>query len=122
MRGVGARVSTHAIVRWQQRVDPEISFGAGRRALDEFLAYGRARPTPRSWMREVAPAPGLRFVYSVSRPGVCVLVREGVAVTVVTRVLMRRSRRGFVKHLNVREAPARMGRRWHGDFGLEEAA
>jgi hypothetical protein len=123
-RVVRARVSSHAIQRWQQRVDTHASFPAARSALGEFLASGRARPTPRSWMREVVSAPGLRFVYSARWPGICVLVRDGVAVTVLTRAMVRRSR-GFDAELGQRRG-RRLERqvpwRWDDVTSLGEAA
>jgi hypothetical protein len=119
-----ARISSHAIERWQQRVDAQATFAVARLALGEFLASGRVRPTPRSWMREVAPAPGLRFVYSARRPGLCVLVRNGAAVTVVTRTMMSRSGRLEVEVGRRRER--RLERqtpwRWDGETSLGEAA
>ena len=46
------------------------------------------RPCPRQWTRTYAE-PGTVFVYRADRPDVCVVVRGGVAVTVLTRGLFR---------------------------------
>lgn len=115
---------THAVERWQERVDPRISAAEARMALRRFVSLSRARATPRHWMREdVKPAPGLLFLYSADRPGVCVLVRDGVALTVITRELTHSptSRR----HLRlVQPAPPLRDPvpRWHWNGDLGEAA
>ena len=75
-------------------------------------------------MREVESAPGLRFVYSAEWPSICILVRDGVAVTVVTRGMMQRSHR-----VERDSARGRSGRprihdrwRWDGDGRVAEVA
>jgi hypothetical protein len=83
------RISAHAVERWQQRVDQAASPAVARRALNQFVRHGQARPTPRRWMKDVRQTPGLRFVYCADRPGVCVLVMNNTALTVVTRTLCR---------------------------------
>jgi hypothetical protein len=124
MSAVRVRISRHAVDRWQQRVDRDSTFAMARRDLTSFLATGRVRPTPRFWMRELRPSGGLRFVYSARFPGVCVLVREGMAVTVVTRGLMRRSRVAFGdpgRSRDIRRTWA-TARRQERDMALEEVA
>jgi hypothetical protein len=55
-------------------------------------------------MRDVRQTPGLRFVYSEEHPGVCVLVKDNTALTVVTKSLCRPA-----THLR-RVQPGRRGR------------
>jgi hypothetical protein len=75
--------SRHAIQRFQERVAPVTSAEAARR-IREAAAHARVRPTPR-WWTPVSPSAGLLFLYPASLPGVCLLVREGVVVTVYER-------------------------------------
>lgn len=63
---------------------------AAETALSSFLATGHRRPRPRHWTT-ARPAPGTSFVYSAAQPGVCVVLRDGTAVTVLTRWLCRRA-------------------------------
>ena len=79
-----ATVTVHAIQRWQQRVEPTIKRAEADHALQEFLRSGRARPRPRHWL-VARPGPGVLFVFNARRPGVCVVLRGGHAVTVLTR-------------------------------------
>ena len=85
-----ARITAHAIDRWRTRVDAAASVSEARIAIGRLIATGRARPTPRSWMRDTRPAPAVRFVYSASYPGVCAIVKEGAVLTIVTKTLCRR--------------------------------
>jgi len=77
-------LSEHAVARYRQRVRPTSSLLEARLMLGGFVAMAHVRPNPRHWMRAVLPAPGLTFYYWAGQPDVCVLVREGVAVTVIT--------------------------------------
>jgi hypothetical protein len=111
-------ISGHAIQRWRERVDPGTRVPAARAALARFLAHGRSRSTPRHWMSVVKQSPGVRFVYSSDMPGVCVLVRDGAALTVVTRTLCQAACRGQRERRRARSgahrgvrAPQR-SRRW----------
>ncbi len=114
-------LSTHAVARWQERVDPQISAVESRMALRRFVSLGRVRATPRHWMRDdVTPAPGLSFVYCADRPGVCALVRDGVVLTVLTRTLChsvtsRRHLRLVQPVPPLRDPVPRW--RWNGEFG-----
>jgi hypothetical protein len=116
-------ISRHAVDRWRERVDTSCRPDEARQALARFVGGGRSRPTPRAWMSGVRPAPGLRFIYSADRPGVCVLARDGTALTVLTKSLCRARRR---RHRSVlqgrrctaaRSAPPRID-----DWAIEEAA
>jgi hypothetical protein len=121
------RVSSHALRRWRERVDSAVSLGEARLALHLFVRRARSRPTPRRWMADAKLTPGLRFLYSDERPGVCVLVLEGTAVTVVTKELCRpaakrrreaRKCQGRRRH----QRPARSYERLSIEDALEDAA
>lgn len=82
------RITAHAIERYQERVDPESSWLAAHLAIRKLLATGRSRPTPRHWMRRPVE-PGTTFIFSAWHPGVCAIVTDGAAVTIITRELVR---------------------------------
>jgi hypothetical protein len=117
-------ISGHAIQRWRERVDPGTCVPAARAALAQFLAHGHSRSTPRRWMCAMKQTPGIRFVYSADMPGVCVLVRDGTALTVVTRTLCQpacraqRERRRTGSRAYPRVRPLQRNRSW----SIEEAA
>lgn len=73
----------HAVQRYQQRVMP-VSTREAFRALETAAASARRRATPR-WWTPVEPAPGLLFLYPPAMPGVCLLCRDGVILTVFER-------------------------------------
>ncbi len=80
------RVTDHAIERYRQRVEPGTSSLMARLRLEQMVAVGRTRSTPRYWMRGyLAPTPGLRFLYCAQRPNVCALLVRNSVVTVLTR-------------------------------------
>jgi hypothetical protein len=83
-----ARLSSHAIDRWRERVDPQATVIEARLALAQLISRGQIRSTPRHWT-DVNPAPGLRFAYWSERPSVCALIVDGVVVTVLTRGVCR---------------------------------
>lgn len=87
------RITDHVIQRYCQRVDPAASATQARLVLGRMVSLGRARSTPRHWMRNVNQTPGLVFLYWAELPGVCGLVINGALVTLVTRELCRRDRR-----------------------------
>jgi hypothetical protein len=84
-----ARMTTHLVDRYLERVDPSTTRHEARRRLNEFLRCGKARVTPRHWMAEVRPGPGKQFVFWSEEPGVCIVVVDGAAVTLLTRQLVR---------------------------------
>jgi hypothetical protein len=73
----------HAVERYQQRVAP-VSTAEAFRRLAAAAATARRRGAPR-WWTPIAPAPGLSYLYPVSMPGVCLLVRDGAILTVFER-------------------------------------
>jgi hypothetical protein len=81
-------VSAHAIDRWMERVDRHCSRRDAKAAIDQILATGRIRSTPRRWLRRSA-TPGTTYAFSAASPHVCVIVANGRAVTVITRDLVR---------------------------------
>lgn len=85
-----ARVSTHAIERYVERVDSLAAPAAAAAEIYAVAVGGRSRPTPRRWMRRARKTPGVRFVYDARRPGVCAVVMSGVIVTVVASPRARR--------------------------------
>jgi hypothetical protein len=120
-------LSTHAITRYRERVTPTASPGEARLALVRFVMLGRARETPRHWMRgDIEAAPGVRFVYWSGRPDVCAIVRGDVVVTVVTRSLCRgvtsRSHLQLVVPTRPRDLRPVANKRWRWDGNLGEAA
>jgi hypothetical protein len=81
-------ISQHAIERCRQRVGTQLSDAGAAALLGRLAAKGRARPTPRRWMRgKVAQTPGLRFIYWSDLPDVCALAVRSTIVTVITRSL-----------------------------------
>ncbi len=73
----------HAVERYQQRVE-SVTTRQAFRALEAAAATACRRGTPR-WWTPVAPAPGLLFLYPSELPGVCLLCRDGVILTVYER-------------------------------------
>ena len=119
-------LTAHAVARYRERVDRGASQLEARLALGALVARGRARTTPRHWMRaDVKPAPGVRFIYWSSQPDVCAVVRDGCVVTVLTRRLCR----GVTSRSHLHVVPDRPpnlqpveGRRWRWDGSIDEAA
>lgn len=87
-----ARISQHAVRRYSDRIDRAASPAVARLQIAEILARGRWRASPRHSMSGTSSPPGTRFVYWAEMPGVCVIVVEGTAVTLVTRQLTRARR------------------------------
>lgn len=85
-----ATVSRHAVKRYTDRVDSTCDVHHAEMILSDFLSDGIASGTPRQWMRAGSPCPrGSRFVYSDRYPGICLIVKDGVVATVVTRETCR---------------------------------
>lgn len=79
------RISQHAIDRYRQRVAAVTTAEAARR-LAEFASDSTRRPTPRRWT-EVAPAPGVLFLYPHADSDVCLVMKGNTVVTVFSRVV-----------------------------------
>lgn len=78
-------VSSHAIARYQQRVRPAATRLEALAEIREIAARARVRSRPRWWTRVAGERPGCRYLYCASRPDVCLVVRNGVVVTVFSR-------------------------------------
>lgn len=77
----------HAVQRYQQRVSAVPTHEAFR-ILQAASATARRRAKPR-WWTPIAAAPGLLFLYPSQLPGVCLLCRDGVILTVFERDICR---------------------------------
>jgi hypothetical protein len=81
-------ISAHVTQRYQERVDRSASSIEARLAVMQIASLGKARCVPRHWMRgDVEPSPGLTFVVWSQRPDLCLLVRDGIVVTLITRAM-----------------------------------
>lgn len=82
-------LSLHAVQRYRERVE-----GVPRRLavkrLHGLLATARWRSRPLPWT-EVVLHPGVAYGYCPGRPDVCLLLRDGVLVTVLSRRFLRRT-------------------------------
>jgi hypothetical protein len=83
-----ALISGHAIERFCQRVDERASLTQAHAEITSMLSRGRVRSRPRHWMRG-SILPGTRYVYPAHRPGICLIVGDGVVKTVLTKKLYR---------------------------------
>lgn len=82
-------VTVHAIERYRERVNAQTAVASVARVLCAIAGGGRRRSRPRRWMRGTRVEPGTMFVYSAEHPGVCLLVRDGVILTVYSRAACR---------------------------------
>lgn len=82
-------ISNHAVNRYRERVDQLSQRREANRVLRDAATRGRRRANPRHWMRRVRHEPGTSFIYDASRPGMCLVVRGGAVVTVLTRQMFR---------------------------------
>jgi len=78
-------VSSHAITRYQQRVRPTATRLEAAAEIRGIASKARARPSPRWWTRVAGERPGCRYLYCASRPEVCLVVKDGVVLTVFSR-------------------------------------
>ena len=79
------RISRHAVERYRQRV-ADIAPSEAARRLAELAADSTRRPTPRRWT-EVAPAPGVLFLYPHADSDICLVMKGNTIVTVFSRVV-----------------------------------
>jgi len=118
-------VSTHAAQRYQERVDHSASLTEAQLAVVQIASLGKARSVPRHWMRgDVEPSPGLVFIVWSCRPDLCLLVRHGVVVTIVTRAMCASMPKPHLRAVaGVRRPPmAAEVARWRWSGMLDEEA
>src|SRR4051794_15226363 len=77
----------HSIQRFQQRVAPATTAEAARR-IRELCAGAAVLRRPRRWTPTCA-GPGVTFLYPAALPGACLVVRDGVVLTVYERTTAR---------------------------------
>jgi hypothetical protein len=116
------RISQHAMGRYCERVDMGASRMEARLAIEQMAKLGRARPTPRRWMAHRSCDPGTVFVYWSARPGICVIVVDRTAVTVITRQLVKSSPQRDLQGGERRPRPTEPVARWRWNGELGEAA
>ena len=90
LAGEPIRISHHAILRYQDRVDASSSLASAVGAIRQILTTGAARPRPRNWTTSRAE-PGMRWIYGADRPDICLVVRNSTVVTVLTVELCAQS-------------------------------
>ena len=78
-------VSSHAVMRYQQRVRPTATRLEAIAEIREIASRARARSRPRRWTRVAGERPGCRYLYCASRSDVCLVVKDGVVLTVFSR-------------------------------------
>lgn len=78
-------ISNHAIQRFQERVAPSSSNRDALSQIRSILVSANRRSRPRWWTRVAGERPGCRYLYSARRADVCLVVRDGVVVTVFSR-------------------------------------
>jgi|GEM_PF-6753993 len=82
-------LTRHAVQRFIERVRPTASWHEARAELASLAASARAS-RPRRWMRTARPAsPGTIYLYPRGMPGVALIVRTGVIVTVMSKACCR---------------------------------
>jgi len=88
-------VSSHAIDRYQQRVRPTSTRLEALAEIRAIASRAKARPRPRWWTRVAGERPGCRYLYCASRPGVCLVVKDGVVLTIFSRQVCAQWRAGL---------------------------
>jgi hypothetical protein len=78
-------VSSHAIARYQQRVRPAATRLEALAEIRAIASKARVRSRPRWWTRVAGERPGCRYLYCASRPEACLVVKDGVVLTVFSR-------------------------------------
>lgn len=113
IEGAGLVVTDHAVQRYRERVEGVAPRRAVHR-LRQFAESARWRSRPQAWTR-VLLHPGVVYGYSRAYPGVCLLVRSGAVVTVVTRRMFAEplapAPRDRVRDRPRRQHPHRIGER-----------
>ena len=112
LAGQPVRITTHALDRFQERMDPGASRQAAFGAMRELLAYGIVRTTPRWWTTGHAET-NTRFVYSDLDPDVSLVLASDAVFTVLTRELCRPARLSVVRRPDrSRPRPRVYSRHW----------
>lgn len=78
-------MTLHAIRRYRERVDPFATLRGAIEAITAVGLAGKSRPRARHWMRGTVAQPGTTFLYSAYAPGICLVVRDGVVLTVFSK-------------------------------------
>ena len=87
----------------------------------QIASLGRLRAVPRHWLRDhVPPSPGLLFITWSQRPDVCLLIRGGVVVTLITRTICVPRRHGLTVASVAPRRPAADVARWHWNGLVDE--
>jgi hypothetical protein len=75
-------VNHHAVVRWIERVGAQ-NYASALIAVATFVASGNASGRPPRWVG--VGGGGHRYVTNAACGGVCVVTKQGCAITVITR-------------------------------------
>ena len=89
-------VSGHAIARYQQRVRPTATRLEALAEIRAIASRARVRSRPRWWTRVAGERPGCRYLYSATTPDVCLVVKDGVVLTVFSRQVCAQWRAALV--------------------------
>jgi len=82
-------LTRHAVQRFVERVRPAASWYEARAELAGLAVSARASQ-PRRWLRRARPAPpGTIYLYPRGMPGVALIARAGVIVTVMSKACCR---------------------------------
>lgn len=104
------RISRHAIDRYFGRVDPTADRSMALQAIAAMLTSGTVRMTPR-WWTTCRLAPGTRLVYAAVNPDVCLVVKDGTVVTLITRALCAPAHSQTGPHSGIKVLPNARSRR-----------
>jgi hypothetical protein len=119
LAGQPVRITTHALDRFQERMSPGATRQQAFYAISDLLTYGIVRTTPRWWTTARAEV-GTRFVYSDLDSDVCLVLKEDVVATVLTRDLCQPPRLTLApRPTRSRPRPRVYNRRWDADSLLE---
>lgn len=93
-------ISAHALSRYRERVDSTVSQRAAIRSMLQIWETAKPRSKTPKWMRDagIKRRGDSRHVYSADHPDVCLIVRDGVVVTVLSRQSCAESRRNAARH------------------------
>jgi hypothetical protein len=113
------RISSHAIDRYRDRVDLKADRRSAFAAIGAMLAAGTVRTTPH-WWTTCRLEPDTRLVYSAVNPDVCLIIKNGTVVTLVTRALCAPSRSVTpARRLGIRSDPYARSNRVFEDDGAD---